>query len=82
MSRASLMIVFAPWVVLRAHSLQALSAVYQGVRGVTILLVAREVPQTLSYCFDNDPISVRNGLKGYQHAINKKQMDSNIPQLP
>ena len=60
-----------------AHSLQALSVVCQGVRGVTILLVLREVPQTLGYCFDNDPIGVRNGLEGDQHAINKKQVDLN-----
>lgn len=44
---------------------------------MTILLVLREVPQRLSYCFDSDPIGVRNGLKGDQHAINKKQVDSN-----
>ena len=35
---------------------------------MNILLVLSEAPETLSYCVDGDPIGVRNGLEGNQHA--------------
>ena len=83
MSSASLTIVFAPTLALLAHSLQAMSVVSvvcQGARGVNILLVFSEAPETLGYCVDGDPIGVRNGLKGYQHATSK--WTQIVPQLP
>lgn len=71
MSSATLTIVFAPMLVLLAHSLQELSVVSQGVRGVKVLLILGEVPHAFSYCVDSDPIGVRNGLKGVQYVIRK-----------
>jgi hypothetical protein len=63
-----------------AHSLQELSAVYQGIRGVKILLVLGEVPQALSYCVDSETIRLRNDLTGGQYVIS--EWIQTVPQPP
>ena len=72
MSSAALTIVFAPTLALLAHPLQEVSAACKGVRGVKILLVLGELPQTFGYCVDNCPIGERDGLQRNQYVISKR----------
>jgi len=65
---AKFTIVLAPTLVLPAHSLQEPSVVCSVTRGVKILLVLSEEPQTLGYCVDSDPIGERDGLRGDQYS--------------